>query len=338
MTRLIAGGYADAGAGGLFPLDWLAGSLSVGPPVADIVNISAGVRIPGTARWFLVDERAGRIVLVDAAQSWRTLASVASHGEGPCHLALDRTARLLAVANYDGGTVALFRLDPVTGLPIEPPAVHRNRGRGSDDDRQAAPHVHWVGFGPDDRLYAVDLGLDRIFAFTVDPAVGALGAPGVVYAAPAGSGPRQLAFHPRLPLAYLVSELIPSVTPLQRCDDGSFAAAPALSTLPAGGVPASLGGAILIDADGARLYAGNRGHDSIATFALDAQGDATLLATTASGGRSPRFLLITDATLLVAHEQAGGVTALPLDAAGIPRPVSARADVPGAAFLGVIDA
>lgn len=338
MTRLIAGGYADAGACGLYPLDLAGGTLSAGAPVAGHLNVSAGVRIPDTGRWFLVDERANRIVLVDAAQDWRTLASVDAGGEGPCHLALDRSARLLAVAHYDGGSLAVFRLDPASGQPIEPPAVHRNQGRGPDNQRQRGPHVHWVGFGPDDRLYVVDLGLDQVQSFAVDADTGTLGEPVVAHVAPPGSGPRQLAFHPHLPVAYLVSELVPSVTVLRRRGDGTFAAAPPLSTMPAGEVPASLGGGILIGADASRLYVSNRGHDSIATFALDPDGDAGFVAATPSGGRSPRFLLATDTTLLVAHEQAGGVTVLPLDDAGVPYPASARADVPSAAFLGVVDA
>ena len=338
MTRLFAGGYEEAGAQGLYPLDLTAGALSAGPPLADPVNVSAGIRVPGTACWFLVDERAGRLVLVDAERDWGVLASVPSGGEGPCHLAQDRSTMLLAVAHYDSGTLALFRLDPTSGLPIQPPAVHQNTGRGPDEERQAGPHVHWVGFGPDDRLYVVDLGLDQLLSFAVDAEGGTLGEPVVAYVAPPGSGPRQLAFHPHLPIAYLVSELVPSLTMLRLGADGTFTAAPPLPTLPAGEVPASLGGAILIGPDATRLYVSNRGHDSIATFRLDPQGEASFIAATPSGGRSPRFLLAADAALLVAHETAGGVTLLPLDNNGVPRPTAARAEIPGAAFLGVIDA
>src|SRR5678816_4492425 len=53
-----------------------------------------------------------------------------SRGAGPCHLALDRTGRYLAVANYSGGNFALFpvgadgRLQPaarvVAGARSEP--------------------------------------------------------------------------------------------------------------------------------------------------------------------------------------------------------------------------
>lgn len=327
MIRLIAGGYADAGAKGLYPLVLADGGLSVGTPVPGIANVSAGVRCGG-GRWFLVDERAGQVLLVDGAGEWQVIARGPSGGEGPCHLALAADGRSLAVANYDSGDVAVCTI-AADNMP-DVAATHREAGSGPDAERQAGPHAHWVGYGPDGRLYATDLGTDRVLTFASERLDGAK----VVFAAPPGSGPRQLVFHPRQPRAYLVSELASTLTILD-CSDGTWTAAATLSTLPEG-ASNSLGGAIAIDDAGTRLYVSNRGHDSVATFALDAQGGATAIGHVASGGASPRFVLLVGDGLLVAHEQAGGVTLLPLDDEGLPQPIAARADVPGAAFLGVI--
>lgn len=331
--RLIAGGYADGGAQGLYPLVLEAGALLVDAPLAPVVNVSAGVRIPGAGRWFVVDEHASRIMLLDSDDSWRPLASIASGGREPCHLALDPDARLLAAANYGSGTVALFRLD-ADGLPVAPPSLHQAQGGGPVAERQGGPHAHWVGFAPGGRLYSVDLGTDRVLRFPVD-AAGTLPAPAIAYRAPPGSGPRQLAFHPGLPLALLVSELSSTLTVLRIEPDGTLTAKCIVSTLPAGAPSGSLCGAIALGRGGTRVYVSNRGHDSIATFALDEAGGVTLLGHVASGGRSPRFLLLAGESLLVAHEQAGGVTLLPLDGEGRPQAPVVAADVPGAAFLGV---
>lgn len=333
VRSLIAGGYEEKGARGIYPLGG-AQDLVAGEPAARIRNVSGGVNLPGTSRWYFVDESASEIVLVDTA-SWHELARVPSGGTAPCHLALNNTATLLAVANYESGTTALFQL-ATDGAPVEPPLVQQHTGSGPVPERQEGPHAHWVGFAANRLLYVADLGIDRVLAFDMDAASGHLGVPQDAYVAPPGSGPRQLAFHPRLPIAYLVSEMNSTLTVLRIEEDGTLTARQILSTLPSDAGPGSLGGAIALDAHMARIYVSNRGHDSIATFAIGDDGDVDLLGYATSGGSSPRFLLIEAERLLVAHEKSGGVTALPLNNRGLPGAVNARADVPGAAFLGVL--
>lgn len=332
MTRLIAGGYAEAGARGLYMLDAEAARLTARGVLAPVVNVSAGLCLPGTDRWFLVDERANRIVLLDAGAGWRELASVDSGGEGPCHLAYDVCADVLACANYDSGTIAVFRLD--CGFPTEPPAFYQNTGCGPNADRQEGPHVHWVGFGAGRRLYATDLGVDRVLCFSVTRE--GPGAAQIAYVAPPGSGPRQIAFHPTQPVAFLVSELASTLSVLDIAADGALTARAILSTLPAGAEGDNLAGAIALSADAMRIYVSNRGHDSIATFAIAPEGDASPIGHTATGGSSPRFVLLDDDRLFVGHERTGGVTVLPLAEDGCPLAPIARGDVPGAAFLGVL--
>ncbi|MCD2317427.1 lactonase family protein [Sphingomonas sp. IC-11] len=336
ITRVIAGGYAEQGAEGLRLLQIDGDRFTRNDLVTPIVNVSAGVRIPTSSKWLFVDEAAGCVRLADASDEWRELASVPSGGEGPCHLALDANATRVAAANYDSGTVALFELD-AAHHPLTPPVLHQNRGHGPDPDRQESAHAHWVGFGPDGRLYVADLGIDQLLAFRVPGAASPLAEPAPVLRAPPGSGPRQLAFHPRLPIAYLVSELASTLTVLS-IDDERFAVGQTLSTLPDDFAGESLGGAIALRPDGRRLYVSNRGHNSVATFALDAKGQATLLGHSSCGGSSPRYLLLLpdQQRLLVAHEEEGGVTLLPVDADGLPQRPADRADVPGAAFLGLV--
>lgn len=317
----IAGGYADADATGLYLLRHRIGRLHVEGVVAPIRNVSAGVR--RDALWYLVDEVAGDVVLVDT-MDWRTVERFPSGGDAPCHLALDATRTMLAVANYGDGTTALFALDD-GGLPTGDPDRYCHDGSGPDPERQAGPHAHWVGFGADGTLYAIDLGSDCIVGFS--PYAAGLGRARKVFAAPPGSGPRQIAFHPDRPILYLLSELASTLTVLDRSEDGRLTARQCVSTLP---FPCnSLGGAICIDGD--RLYVTNRGHDSVATFAIEPDATVRLIGHRATGGVSPRFLAIDAGHLLVAHEGQGGVTLLPRDG-----PVIARADVPGAAFLGAM--
>jgi 6-phosphogluconolactonase len=332
-AELLVGTYDKGGGGGLTPLRQKDGRWVVGEPVPAIRNASWAVRSRRNGLWYFVDEQGERIN-VHAGDDFRQLASVVSGGEAPCHLALDAAERHLAVANYGSGSVALIRLDD-QGLPIEPAAVHQNDGSGPNPERQEGPHAHWVGFpdqgGP---LYCVDLGADRILAFETRTS-GDIGSPRVAYAAPPGSGPRHLAFHPSAPIAWLVSELASTLTVLRREEDGSLSALRIISTLPPGGSGESLGGAIALNHSATRLYVSNRGHDSIAVFALDPSGMPNLLQHMPSSGASPRFILLLkdERQMAVAHEEDGTVSVFNLLSDGRLSPDPQTLTVPGAAFL-----
>lgn len=322
---IFVGTYSAQGGAGLVPLvsGPAPGEWSAGEPIRHVTGASFGVADGG--RVLFVDEEQGRLGLFDPAADWQLLGSCASGGEAPCHVAVDRNGEWAAVANYASGTVALFRLGKQLDGPV---ALHRNQGSGPDAERQDGPHAHWVGFTPDgSHLLCVDLGCDRIVSLAVDRKAGALGPPAELYRAPAGSGPRHLAFHPDQPLAYLVSELAATLTVLHIAD--GFRTGKVLP-LPSGGE--TLGGAIAIDPAGTRLYATSRGHDSIATYALDQPEEPELIATVPSGGASPRHLCLTPQALLCANEQAGSVAIFRLDESG--RPADGHVlDLPGAAFV-----
>ena len=323
---LFVGTYAAQGGAGLVPLihDDARNVWSAGEPVPHIRGASFGV-VDG-ARALFVDEESNRLALFDPTADMRLLASCASGGEAPCHVAVDRQGEWAAVANYGSGTVALFQLGKQLRGPI---ARHQNEGSGPDPNRQEGPHAHWVGFTPDgSRLLCVDLGCDRVLSFKVDRERGALKAPTNFYCAPAGSGPRHLAFHPELPLAYLVSELAATLTVLHL--EPAEVRAGMVRPLPSDGE--TLGGAIAIDPAGTRLYATSRGHDSIATYALNEAGELVPIATVSSGGASPRHLCLTPQHLLCANEGGGSVTIFTLDESG--RPAEPQVlDLPGAAFV-----
>jgi 6-phosphogluconolactonase len=191
-----------------------------------------------------------------------------------------------------------------------------------------------VGFAADGRtLYCVDLGSDRIWAFAVGDADTPLPPPSIAYRAPAGSGPRHLAFHPTRPVAFLVSELASTLTMLMIGSDGALEPRVTASTVPEG-VSGSLGGAVATNRAGDRVYVTNRGHDSVAVFGIE--DDAlVLLQHVGTRGKSPRFILLMDdeARLLVANEEGGGVSIFAVRPDGTLSPCPHTLDVNGAVFL-----
>jgi 6-phosphogluconolactonase len=110
------------------------------------------------------------------------LARVPTLGADPCHVALSPDGRALAVANYSSGTVALWKLDPRSGLPIGEAERIVHAGSGPNQERQAGAHAHWVGFAPGaPLLHSVDLGADAVFAHHFDPRSGGLAKTTVAY-------------------------------------------------------------------------------------------------------------------------------------------------------------
>ncbi len=325
---LIAGTYARSGAKGLYTLPARAGGWSVGAADAAIVDASFGVS-PGSMRYFVRESANGRLIATD--RTGRIMADLPSGGDDPCHVAIDPRGDLLAVANYSSGTVALYPL--AGGLP-QPPVVRHHAGTGPNAGRQAGPHAHWVGFTSDSRfLHAVDLGADAIFAYALEDAT--VAEPAIAWRAPAGAGPRHLARHPALPVAYVVTELANTLVTLDARSDGSFTTRATQSLLPAGWTGESYAAHIAIDAAGRRLYASNRGHDSIAVFDLAEDGTPTLAQHVPCGGHWPRFFLLLEEVgrMLVANERSGTVTMFDLARNGRLKPALASLKIPGVVFL-----
>jgi 6-phosphogluconolactonase (cycloisomerase 2 family) len=181
------------------------------------------------------------------------------------------------------------------------------------EQKQAKPH--FAAFDPSGRFLLVpDKGLDRVFVFGFDRQQGRLSEqPLHAAVVREGAGPRHLAFHPSRPWVYVVNELDSSVT-AYRFDVGTGALQPFqwLPTLPQNFTGNSRAAGIAVDPSGRRLYASNRGHDSVAVFRIDAvSGALTFEGADASQGRTPRFFtLAPDArTMFVLNEDSDGIVA-----------------------------
>ena len=135
-------------------------------------------------------------------------------GKNPVHLSIDPTGRWIITANYSAGSVGVVPIEKDRTLGSRSDLVNLSGEPGPDGKRQASSHPHDAVFDPSGRFIAVpDLGFDRIFVFRLDAATGKLtpNDPPFVKTRP-GAGPRHIAFHPKMPLAYVINELGSSVT------------------------------------------------------------------------------------------------------------------------------
>jgi 6-phosphogluconolactonase len=261
---------------------------------------------------------------------------VAVGGGAPTHLSL--AGGQLLTANYNSGTVSSLPVAATDGTPGTPRHVLRHEGSGPDPERQEAPHAHAVLPDPTGRwVLTVDLGADSVRICALDPADGTLRVHAET-AVPPGGGPRHLAFHPNGERAYVINELSSTITVLD-WDAGTGTLRPLAdrSTLPPGGGDGpNYPSEVVVAPDGRFLWAANRGHDSIAVFALDRDGvRPELTGCVPCGGHWPRDLALdpVGGRLYAANERSGDVTWFTVEPdTGLPRRAGSLA-VPAASCV-----
>ncbi|GAA1383272.1 lactonase family protein [Kitasatospora putterlickiae] len=261
-------------------------------------------------------------------------APVAVRGDEPTHLALAQGH--LLTANYGSGSVSALPL-AADGAPQAPSSVLANEGGGPDHDRQLGPHAHQVLPDPSGRwVLNVDLGTDAVRILALDPATGGLTPHGEA-ALPPGTGPRHLAFHPSGRHAYVLGELVPTVT-VCRWDAAAGVLEPVgdAPLFPDGTEGPAYPSAPVVSHDGRHLWVAVRGSDTVVVLELGADGErAHVVASVPCGGEWPRDLVLdpSGTRLYAANERSGDVTWFDLDgASGLPRRAGSLA-VPAASTV-----
>jgi len=235
-----------------------------------------------------------------------------SGGGAPCYLSVERSAQVVLVANYVGGSVAMLPIQ-ANGALAPAASVVQHSGKGPNAERQEAPHAHCILPAPSNRFaLATDLGADRVFVYRLDLDGKSLrhveGGDAVMRP---GAGPRHLAFHPTLPLVFVANELDSTVAIL-RFDAGRGALSPqgTSSTLPAGWTGTNYPADIHVAANGRSLYVSNRGHNSIAVFSVaESTGALALDQVVPTDGDWPRNFTLDPSGrwLLVANQRSDSI-------------------------------
>jgi 6-phosphogluconolactonase len=188
---------------------------------------------------------------------------------GGCHIAVHPSGKFLLTAQYGGGSVALFPLDP-SGKLGEPTVTEHEGGSKVVERRQQSPHPHWTGFSPDGKYALVpDLGLDQIVIYKVDSSKPAITRHGVGQSVP-GGGPRHMRFSTNEKFIYLLNELTLSVTTFEwdaaKGTAKTLTTEPALSEQDKEGETFNSSAEILVHPNGRFAYSSNRGHDSVTVY------------------------------------------------------------------------
>jgi 6-phosphogluconolactonase len=228
-------------------------------------------------RALAIDEHGSLLYPVDDTADEPLLgAPAASGGSGPAYVAFDRSGQYGLVANYQGGSVSVFR----SGEAV---ANHR-----------AGQNPHAIVCSPDNRHVLVPcLGSDYVAVYRFDATSGALEPAGTA-AAPLGTGPRHITFDASGCTVYVTFEHTSEVGVFAwDAGAGKLDLVGLVSTLgnSPGRAPNNTASHIELHPSGRALYASNRGDDSLAVFSVGPQGALTLEQRVATG-RKPRHFSV----------------------------------------------
>jgi len=247
------------------------------------------------------------------------LNEVRSKGADPCYITIDKTGKWALVANYTGGSVAVF---PVLedGKLGEASDFVQHTGHGPNPKRQESPHAHSINLSPDNRFAFVDdLGLDELLVYKFDSARGTLTPNDPPFVTlDAGAGPRHFALHPAGKFAYVINEMQATVTVLSAdLTAGRFRSLQTITTLPPESSGEKQAAEIEVHTSGKFLYASNRGqvHDTIAVFSVDSgRGTLTPIEWTSTQGQTPRSFEIdpTGRFLFAANQKSDDIEIFPI--------------------------
>ncbi|CAN5852924.1 hypothetical protein BH23PLA1_BH23PLA1_13490 [soil metagenome] len=258
---------------------------------------------------FEIDPQNGRLSL---------LGQQPSKGGGPCHIVVDPTGRNALVANYGGGSATVLPIRPDGSLD-SPSGFVQHEGSSVNPQRQQEPHAHSINLDPAGRFaFVADLGLDKVLIYQFDPESGTI-TPNASPSATVepGSGPRHFAFHPNGRLAYVINEMTSTVTAFSYDPDtGALTPKQTITTLPEGFVGNNSTAEIVVHPSGQFLYGSNRGHDSIAIFAIDeSSGELQPVGHESTRGETPRNFNIDPSGrfLLAANQESDTIAVFRID-------------------------
>jgi 6-phosphogluconolactonase len=263
----------------------------------------------GAISSFAIDPMSGKLTLLNHQSS---------KGAGPCHLVVDRQGKNVLASNYSSGSICVVPIG-ADGRLGEATSFVQHRGSSVNPQRQTGPHAHSINLDAAGRFaFVADLGLDQILIYHFDSANGTLrpnDPPSVKLAS--GAGPRHFAFHPSGRFAYVINEIHSTLTAFNYdADRGVLKECQTLSTLPRGFSGNNYTAEVQVHPSGKFVYGSNRGHNSIAIFALDIpSGQLRLVGHQSHHIKTPRNFSIdpTGRYLLVANQDSASIVVFRID-------------------------
>jgi len=253
----------DPGNGSLTPVEAVAvdggpGSLGIDPRKKFLL---ASLRSTSKLASFEIDPASGKLKLIGAVDLPR--------GQNAAFVGTDRTGRWVISASYSGGKVVVHRLgeDGKIGSPVQ------------TVDTAVTAH----GFVTDREnrfVFVPHVAPNAVYQFRLDAETGKLADAGKAPGGAEKAGPRHVAFHPTLNFAFTSDESGSSITAYRYEPETGLKPVQTLSTLPPDFKGSNSTAEVKVHPSGKYAWVSNRGHDSLAGFAIDGAGKLSALGQT----------------------------------------------------------
>lgn len=285
----------------VYQLDTLNGKLVKFTSVKNVVNPSFLTVSPnGKFVYACTDTKtpnAGSISSFEfnpAAKSLTFLNSQRSGGENPVYVAVHKSGKWIANANYTEGSVSVFPI--LENGKIDSIAQNFQYMDGSmHKERQTRSHVHSSVFSPQfDYLFLPDLGADKIrcYAFDENRKKPLMETKNPFIKTDLEAGPRHFTFHPNQKFGYCIEEIAGQIS-VYKYNDGVLNKIQRIATHPDKIKEGFESSDIHISPDGKFLYATNRGNENnIAIFSIDENGLLKNIGYQPTLGKHPRIFAI----------------------------------------------
>jgi 6-phosphogluconolactonase len=271
-------------------VDGAPGALAVDPHKKFLF---ASLRTTSTLASFAIDPATGKLKHLSTAELPK--------GENAAFVSTDRSGRWLLSASYMAGKVVVHRLGD--DGKIQTPAVQTV---------VTAKTAHCIALDKDNRsVFVPHVASNAVFHLRFDAGTGKLAE---LAKAPGGkpkAGPRHLAWHPDHALAFTSDEEGSSITAYRFDPASGLKPLETLSTLPPDFKGKNTTAEVKVHPTGKYVWVSNRGHDSLAGFAVDQKtGKLTALGHTPTEKTPRSFEIDPDGRYLFGAGEGSGKLAI----------------------------
>lgn len=284
--HILIGGYTKHESAGIYQFDFIgSGDQAHLEQRRNVVEVGGPTYFQKDGQFIFTIKNENGQGGIAAFANGKLVSQLLHEGASPAYIGINKEKKLLYTANYHTGVLAVISYDDQGQLIPLDQVKHENKALGPRPE-QAGAHPHYFDETPGGHLVSCDLGQDRVDFYGFD---GQKLTHLASYQNEDGFGSRHLAFSPDGKYFYVAGELSSQVNVVKFDEENwMFRSLATYSTIPESWDQHNGTAAIRLSSDGKFLYVSNRGHDSIAVFAVLPDQALKLVQRVSTFGEFPR--------------------------------------------------
>lgn len=284
--HILIGGYTRHESAGIYQFDFIgSGDQAHLEQRRNVVEVGGPTYFQKDGQFIFTIKNENGQGGIAAFANGKLVSQLLHEGASPAYIGINKEKKLLYTANYHTGVLAVISYDDQGQLTLLDQVKHENKALGPRPE-QAGAHPHYFDETPGGHLVSCDLGQDRVDFYGFD---GQKLEHLASYQNEDGFGTRHLAFSPDGKYFYVAGELSSQVNVVKFDEENwMFRSLATYSTIPESWDQHNGAAAIRLSSDGKFLYVSNRGHDSIAVFAVLPDQALKLVQRVSTFGEFPR--------------------------------------------------